>query len=69
MLCDISNGKGFSRLIGQYPELIITDPDPDPHIENQEFKIRILSIKLQMVKKVANSILYEHTNRLKSLTF
>jgi len=24
------------------PKLIITDPDPDPHIENQEFRIRIL---------------------------
>jgi len=24
------------------PKLIISDPDPDPQIENQEFRIRIL---------------------------
>jgi len=24
------------------PKLIISDPDPDPVIENQEFRIRIL---------------------------
>jgi hypothetical protein len=24
------------------PKLIISDPDPDPQIENQEFQIRIL---------------------------
>jgi len=49
---------------------LISDPDPDPQIENQELWIRILdpdpSVTRDGEKKVVNFGNYEDTNGLKS---
>jgi len=59
------------------PKLLILDPDPDPLIENQEFRIQIRirildrdpSVTWDGEKEVVNFGYYEDTNGLKSWTF
>jgi len=68
-----SGSGSYARSSVPDPKLIISDPDPDPKIENQEFRIRILdpdpSATRDGEKKVVNFGDYEDTNWLKCLTF
>jgi len=72
---EVGQGRGIERSSVLDPKLIISDPDqdPDPQIENQEFRIRILdpdpSVTRDGEKKIVNFGDYEDTNGLKSLTF